>query len=90
MIVDSTTRRRSQTAALLIAAASVSRAAHASATVIAPDCTASGDGFGCRLLGILNLLYAAAGVLALVLIVVIIVAVKSYRKNNRIDERHGS
>jgi hypothetical protein len=41
------------------------------------------------MLGFLNFLYAAAGVLMFILIVVVTVAIKSYRKNKN-DEKIGS
>ena len=53
-----------------------------------PDCNASGGGIRCSLLGLLKFLYAIAGVLAFVLIVVAALAVKSYRKNKQ-DEKTG-
>jgi hypothetical protein len=85
-------RRLARTSALLLAlafAAPTGSLAHASTHSLTPDCSASGDTLKCDLLGFLNFLYAAAGVLALVLIVVVVLAVKSYRKN-RNDEKVGS
>jgi hypothetical protein len=49
--------------------------------LLGPACDAAGDSFKCRLTGILNFLYAAAGVLGLVLIVVVSLAVRTYQKN---------
>jgi bacteriorhodopsin len=85
-------RRLARTHALLLAlafAASTGRLAHAATLSIEPGCTASGDSLKCHLLGLLNFLYAAAGVLAFMLIVVVVLAVKSYRKNKD-DKKVGS
>jgi hypothetical protein len=57
------------------------RAARASVSAATPDCSTSGGSFECSLLGVLHFLYAAAGVLTVVLIVVIAVAVHIYRRN---------
>ena len=68
--------------------ASASSVAHASVAYGISGCSASGDSLRCQLLAILNFLYVAAGLLGLVLIVVLVLAVKSYRKNKtdrRID-----
>jgi hypothetical protein len=46
-----------------------------------PDCTTSAGSFECSLLGVLHFLYAAAGILAIVLIVVLMAAIHFYRKN---------
>ena len=62
---------------------------HASAISSVPDCSASGGGLGCYLTGVLKFLYAAAGVLVVLLIGVVAMAVKSYRKNKD-DEKVGS
>jgi hypothetical protein len=70
-------------------AASTGNLAHASTLSIEPGCSASGDSLKCHLLGLLNFLYAAAGVLAFMLIVVVVLAVKSYRKNKD-DKKVGS
>jgi heme/copper-type cytochrome/quinol oxidase subunit 2 len=59
--------------------------AHAS-TLLVPACDTAADSFKCRLVGILNFLYAAAGILALVLIVVIVLAVRMYRKNRSAEK----
>jgi hypothetical protein len=85
-------RRFARTHALLLTlafAVSTARLAHASTLFAASDCSASGDSLKCHLLGFLNFLYAAAGVLAFMLIVVVALAVKSYRKNKN-DEKIGS
>ena len=60
--------------------------AQASVLTSVPDCSASGGSFKCHLLGVLNFLYAAAGVLGFLLIVVVVLAVKAYRKNET-DEK---
>jgi len=57
--------------------------AHASALLIAPDCSASGNSLQCRLAGVLSFLTVAATLLAVVLVVVIVLAVRSYRNNQR-------
>jgi hypothetical protein len=67
-------------------AASISRTAHASTFMLTSDCSVTPDTFGCHLLSLLKFLYAAAAVLGLVLVVVIVIAVNSYRKNSRNDE----
>ena len=60
---------------------SVSGAAHASSIAGMTGCNASSDSLKCRMLAILNFLYAAAGLLGLLLIVVVVLAVRAYRKN---------
>jgi hypothetical protein len=62
------------------------RVAGASVIAATPDCSASGDSFQCSLLGFLHFLYAAAGLLAIVLIVAVLVAVHVYRKNKHSSE----
>jgi hypothetical protein len=74
----SASSRRSFAVALLAAACGIARASVLAAT---PDCSASGDSFECSLLGFLHFLYATAGLLAIVLIVVVSVAIHIYRKN---------
>ena len=77
-------RRLAKPPAALLALAlgvSVSAAAHASSIAGMTGCSASGDSMKCRLLAILNFLYAAAGLLGLLLIVVVVLAVRAYRKN---------
>ncbi len=76
-------------AAALAVAAAAGYPAHASAISSVPDCSASGDSMRCYLAGVLKFLYAAAGVLLVLLIGVVAVAVKSYRKNKD-DEKVGS
>ncbi len=63
------------------------RAAYA-AVASTPDCDASGSSFTCELQGVLHFLYAAAGLLAVVLVVVVAVAVHIYRKNKNATEDH--
>jgi hypothetical protein len=72
----------------LALAVAAGRPVHALALSSVPDCSAFGGGLRCDLLGILNFLYAAAGVLAVVLLAVVALAVKSYRKNKD-DEKVG-
>jgi hypothetical protein len=73
----------------LALAASTSRLMYASTLTDTPDCSASGDSLKCHLLGILDFLYVAAVVLGIVLIVVVVLAVNSYRKNKKDDEQAG-
>jgi hypothetical protein len=75
--------------AALAVAASAGYPVHASAISSVPDCSASGDGLRCYLAGALKFLSAAAGVLLVLLIGVVAMAVKSYRKNKD-DEKVGS
>jgi hypothetical protein len=62
--------------------------AHAS-TLLAPACDKAGDSFKCRLVGILNFLDAAAIVLGFVLLLVIVLAVRMYRKNRSAEKSPG-
>jgi len=55
--------------------------AHAASVALEPNCSASGTTVNCRLLGLLHFLYGAAGILALVLIGVVLLAVRFYRRN---------
>ena len=69
-----------------IAAATLSllRACQASAESLhfGPGCAATGDdSFKCRMLGLLNFLYVAAGLLGLILLIVIFLAIAMYRRN---------
>jgi hypothetical protein len=64
-------------------AASNSTGAHASALSLSTDCSASGDTLKCHLLQFLNLLYAAAAFLGVVLVIVLVVAFNSYRKSKK-------
>jgi hypothetical protein len=63
--------------------------ARASALTSVSDCSASGDSLKCHLLGVLNFLYAAAGLLGILLIAVVVLAFKSFRKN-KTDEKADS
>jgi hypothetical protein len=60
--------------------------AHA-ALLLTPDCSASGDSLGCRLTGVLSFLYVAAALLAVALVLVVVLAVRSYRRKN--DDNKG-
>jgi hypothetical protein len=53
---------------------------HASTTIFAPDCSISGDPLKCYLSGILSFLDVAAAILGILLIAVIVVVVRIYRK----------
>jgi hypothetical protein len=64
-------------AAVLALAAGPARAA---VLIADPDCSASGNSLGCRLGDVLSFLYIAAAVLAFVLVLVIVLAVRSFRK----------
>jgi H+/Cl- antiporter ClcA len=55
--------------------------AHA-ALLLAQDCDASGNTLDCHLAGVLSFLYIAAGLLAVVLLMVIALAVRSYRRKD--------
>jgi hypothetical protein len=48
---------------------------------LSPNCTTDGDNLHCHLLGFLHFLYAAASLLAVVLMIVIALAVRFYRRN---------
>ena len=69
-------------------ALSASRRMHASALSFAPGCSASGNDIKCYLAGVLSFLSVVAVVLAVLLIGIIALAVKSYRKS-KIDEKVG-
>jgi tellurite resistance protein TehA-like permease len=74
------------TAALATAFAALTpTAAHASA-LSTPDCAASSD-VACHLTGVLHVLYIIAAVLAFVLLAVIALAVRIYRKNSAENEQ---
>jgi hypothetical protein len=73
----------------LAVAAAVGCPVHASALSSVPDCSASGGGLRCDLQGVLDFLYMAAGVLGVLLLAVVALAIKSYRKNKD-DEKVGS
>jgi uncharacterized membrane protein YciS (DUF1049 family) len=73
-------------AALAVAAVALTATAAHAATLITPDCAASSD-LACHLSGVLHVLYIVAAILALVLLAVIALAVRIYRKNNIEDEQ---
>jgi hypothetical protein len=81
------TRRRWRGAGLSIACTIglFVRAASASAILIPRNCRTAPDSLGCRLNGVLDFLYAAAAMLGVVLVVVIVVTIRIYRRN-RDDE----
>lgn len=60
--------------------ASSTRYMHASASLFAPNCSASGNPLKCYLSGILGFLDVAAVILGLLLIGVIVVVVRIYQK----------
>ncbi len=62
----------------LALAAFIGIPAHASVLTSTAGCTATGDGLKCHLLTLLDFLYAVAGVLGCILIVVVGVAIKYY------------
>ena len=62
----------------LALAAFIGIPAHASVLSSTIDCSATGDGLKCHLLTLLDFLYAVAGVLGCILIVVVGVAIKYY------------
>ena len=66
---------------VLVVATTTVGLARASVLTSVPDCSASGDSLKCHLLGVLNFLYAAAGVLGFLLIVVVVLAFESFRKH---------
>lgn len=76
--------------AMLIAEQSERFFASVSAALVSPSCSAAPDSLDCRLASVLSLLYVAAGLLGLVLLLVIFVAVKSYRKNSKMDDERRS
>jgi hypothetical protein len=61
-------------------AATASRSMQAAMLFSVPDCTAAGGGWGCYLPGILRFLSVIAIILAVILVGVIALAVKSYLK----------
>lgn len=75
---------------LALAFGSVSgTAAHASELSLSIDCSASGDSLKCHLSEFLWFLYATAGVLGVVLVVVIALTVQSYLATRK-DDKNGS
>jgi hypothetical protein len=85
--IPSPIRRRCALLPAVALAASSSRLARASILTGASNCSASSDPLKCRLLGFLDLLYAAAGVLALVLIAVVAIAIKIYLENKKSEKK---
>jgi membrane protein implicated in regulation of membrane protease activity len=75
-------RRISCWVALLTAALSAGRA-HASLLLSTPDCSAAANSLQCRLTGVLSFLYIAGVLLAVLLLLVIVLAVRSYRRASR-------
>jgi hypothetical protein len=63
--------------ALLFVAASM----HAATLTLVPDCSLSSNRLHCELLGVLNMLYDVAGILGFILVIVIVLAIRSFRKN---------
>jgi hypothetical protein len=55
--------------------------------ILATDCSASGDPLKCRLTGVLHLLYLAAAILAIAAIVVLLFAIRTYRKNRILHKK---
>ena len=72
--------RRSSLLLGIVLATSVTRYMHASTFMLAPDCSTSGDPLKCYLSGILNFLDVAAVILGILLIGVIVMVVRIYRK----------
>jgi membrane protein DedA with SNARE-associated domain len=66
------------TTRFLLPSASASLASFA---FLVSDCSTNGDPLGCRLDSILHVLYIAAVILGLVLLVVAILAYRTYRQN---------
>ena len=73
-------RRRYSLLYAIALAASSTRYMHASTFFFAPDCSASGNPLKCYLSGILSFLDVAAVILGILLIGVIAVVVRIYRK----------
>jgi hypothetical protein len=69
--------------AVLAIAAAPARAAH---WLASPDCGVSTDSLNCRLAGVLSFLYVAAALLAFVLLLVIVLAVRSFRRRANDDK----
>ncbi len=66
-----------------------SRRAHAANLSSTPDCSASGGGWSCYLPGILHVLSVIAIILGLILVMVIALAIKSYRKSKDQEKLDG-
>jgi H+/Cl- antiporter ClcA len=81
-------RRLSFVAPAMLMAALGLLVPHAQAALLlAQDCDASRNTLDCHLAGVLSFLYIAAGLLAVVLLLVVVLAVRSYRRKN--DDRKG-
>jgi len=83
MAIPSPTRRCLPLAALGL----LSTRAQATVLLAAPDCSVSGNSLQCRLAGVLNFLTIAAALLAVLLVGVIVLAVRSVRNNKRDKDR---
>jgi hypothetical protein len=70
-------------AVMPVLAAASGAVAHASTLSFSSDCSASGNSLKCYLMQFLDLLYGAAVVLGVVLVVVIFLACKSYRESKK-------
>ncbi len=85
MLLHFLNRKRLPRWYLLVVAMAVAAApgfpVHAAAIASVTDCSASGDGLRCYLGGVLKFLYVAAGVLVVLLVGVVAMAIKTYRKN---------
>ncbi len=90
MLNDSAVRRRSSLILPLLLALAFgsmsSTVAHASELSLSTDCSASGDSLKCHLSQFLWFLYATAGVLGVVLVVVVALAVHSYLATRKDDK----
>ena len=86
MPLANVTRIRCVAAAFALGLLLCGRIAQAAIVAATPNCDASGSSFKCELQGFLHFLYAAAGVLALVLVVVVAAAVHIYKKNKSAAE----
>ncbi|MBW4040017.1 MAG: hypothetical protein HIU91_14365 [Acidobacteria bacterium] len=62
------------------------RAASASTILLTQNCRTAPGSLDCRLNGVLDFLYAAAFILCIVLVAVIAVTIKIYRKNSSKDK----
>jgi hypothetical protein len=88
--LGSTALRIAAVVPLLVLAAANGAMAHASTLSFSPDCSASGNSLKCYLMQFLDLLYVAAIVLGLALVVVIFLACKSYRESSKKKMREDS
>ena len=93
MLNDSAVRRRSSLTLPLVLALAFgsmsSTLAHASELLLSTNCSASGDSLKCHLSEFLWFLYATAGVLGIVLVIVIALTVQSYLATRK-DDKNGS